>query len=199
MSQTLSHQAEAPSLGIDNRRLGIWALLGSEVVFFSALIVTYIAMHGRNVSGPLPRSTLDLRITSFNTVALVSSSVTMIIALREIGRGHTRALRGWLIATIVLGLTFLSGQAYEFSQLFSRGLSLSSNLFGATFFTLTGFHGAHVTAGVIWISFVLARAFRGGVTQSNHMALEMVSLYWHFVDLVWITIFSVVYLAGVLG
>lgn len=198
MSQTLSHSIEAPSLGIDNRKLGVWALLGSEAIFFAALLITYVAMHGRSVSGPLPRTTLDLRLTSFNTVALVASSVTMIVASRAIQRGNARALRGWLIATILLGLTFLSGQAYEFSRLFSQGLSLKVNLFGATFFTLTGFHGAHVTAGVIWMGFVLARAFRGGVTQSNHMALELAGLYWHFVDVVWITIFTVVYLAGVL-
>jgi cytochrome c oxidase subunit 3/cytochrome o ubiquinol oxidase subunit 3 len=94
----------------------------------------------------------------------------------------------------VLGLVFLSGQAYEFNRLFHEGLSLSSNLFGATFFTLTGFHGAHVFVGVIWITFVLARAFRGGITQANHLSVELVGLYWHFVDIVWIIIFTLVYL-----
>ena len=195
MNQTFApHSSEATSLGVDNRKLGVWALLGSEAVFFSALIVTYIVMRGKSVSGPLPHEALDVPLTAVNTFVLICSSLTMVTALAAIQRGDTRGLRGWLIATALLGLGFLSGQATEFSMLFRHGLSLSSNLFGATFFTLTGFHGAHVFAGVIWISFVLTRAFRGGVTQENHMAVELVGLYWHFVDLVWIIIFTIVYL-----
>jgi len=195
MSQaTALHSAEPTALGVDNRKLGVWTLLGSEAVFFSALIVTYIVMRGKSVSGPLPHEALDVPLTAVNTFVLICSSLTMVTALAAIQRGDARGLRRWLIATAVLGLTFLSGQAIEFSTLFHRGLSLSSNLFGATFFTLTGFHGAHVFAGVIWISFVLARAFRGGVTLDNHIAVELVGLYWHFVDLVWIIIFTVVYL-----
>jgi len=195
MNQTFApHSSEATSLGVDNRKLGVWTLLGSEAVFFSALIVTYIVMRGKSVSGPLPHEALDVPLTAVNTFVLICSSLTMVTALAAIQRGDTRGLRGWLIATALLGLGFLSGQATEFSMLFRHGLSLSSNLFGATFFTLTGFHGAHVFAGVIWISFVLTRAFRGGVTQENHMAVELVGLYWHFVDLVWIIIFTVVYL-----
>ncbi len=195
MSEALApHQAEVTALGVDNRKLGIWALLGSEVVFFSSLIVTYLVMRGRSVTGPTPREALNVPLTAVNTFVLICSSLTMVTALASIQRGDTRGLRRWLIATGVLGLAFLSGQATEFTLLAGQGLSLSHNLFGATFFTLTGFHGAHVFAGVIWISFVLARAFRGGVTQENHMAVELVGLYWHFVDLVWIIIFTVVYL-----
>jgi len=195
MDQLLApRQAEATSLGVDSQKLGIWALLGSEVMFFSSLIVTYIIFRGKSVTGPFPQEALDVPLTAFNTFVLICSSLTMVTALAAIQRGQTAGLRRWLIATGLLGLTFLGGQAYEFSLLISHGLSLSSNLFGATFFTLTGFHGAHVAAGVIWISFVLARAFRGGVTQDNHIAVELVGLYWHFVDLVWIIIFTVVYL-----
>jgi heme/copper-type cytochrome/quinol oxidase subunit 3 len=195
MSQvTALHSAEPTALGVDNRKLGVWTLLGSEAVFFSALIVTYIVMRGKSVSGPLPHEALDVPLTAVNTFVLICSSLTMVTALAAIQRGDARGLRRWLIATGVLGLAFLSGQATEFTMLFQKGLSLSSNLFGATFFTLTGFHGAHVFAGVIWISFVLARAFRGGVTRDNHIAVELVGLYWHFVDLVWIIIFTVVYL-----
>ncbi len=195
MSEALApHQAEVTALGVDNRKLAIWALLGSEAVFFSSLIVTYLVMRGRSVSGPTPREALNVPLTAVNTFVLICSSLTMVTALAAIQRGDTRGLRRWLITTALLGLAFLSGQATEFTLLSREGLSLSSNLFGATFFTLTGFHGAHVFAGVIWISFVLARAFRGGVTQENHMAVELVGLYWHFVDLVWIIIFTVVYL-----
>jgi cytochrome c oxidase subunit 3/cytochrome o ubiquinol oxidase subunit 3 len=195
MNQVLApHQAEATALGVDNQKLGIWALLGSEVMFFSSLIVTYIIFRGKSVTGPFPQEALDVPLTAFNTFVLICSSLTMVTALAAIQRGQTAGLRRWLIATGLLGLTFLGGQAYEFSMLIGHGLSLSSNLFGATFFTLTGFHGAHVFAGVIWIGFVLARAMRGGVTQDNHIAVELVGLYWHFVDLVWIIIFTIVYL-----
>jgi len=195
MNEALApRQSEATALGVDNRKLGIWALLGSEAVFFSALIVTYLVMRGRSVSGPTPHEVLNVPLTAVNTFVLICSSLTMVTALAAIQRGDTRGLRRWLIATALLGLAFLSGQATEFTLLSRQGLSLSRNLFGATFFTLTGFHGAHVLAGVIWISFVLARALRGGVTQGNHMAVELVGLYWHFVDLVWIIIFTVVYL-----
>lgn len=192
MSQVVEH--EVPSLGLDNRKLGIWTFLGSEVMFFSSLIVVYMVMRGHSTEGPLPGQVLDVPLTAVNTFVLLCSSMTMVTALAAIQRGNARSMRGWLIATAVLGLVFLSGQAYEFNKLFGEGLSLSSNLFGATFFTLTGFHGMHVFVGVLWIAFVLARAFRGGVTQSNHLAVELVGLYWHFVDIVWIIIFTLVYL-----
>jgi cytochrome c oxidase subunit 3 len=182
------------SLGVDNRKLGIWALLGSEVMFFSSLIVTYIVFRNMSVTGPYPREALDVPLTAFNTFILICSSLTMVTALAAIQRGQAAGMRRWLIATGLLGLTFLGGQATEFTMLALHGLSLSSNLFGATFFTLTGFHGAHVFAGVVWIGFVLARAFRGGITRDNHIAVELVGLYWHFVDLVWIIIFTIVYL-----
>lgn len=192
----MSHIAvePAPSMGVDNRKLGIWTFLGSEVMFFSGLIVTYLVMRGRSTSGPLPNEVLDLPLTAVNTFVLLCSSMTMVTALAAIQRGDSRGMRRWLIATAVLGLVFLSGQAFEFNKLFREGLSLGSNLFGATFFTLTGFHGMHVFVGVLWIGFVLIRAFRGGITQDNHLAVELAGLYWHFVDIVWIIIFTLVYL-----
>ncbi len=187
-------QYEPTSLGVDNRKLAVWTFLGSEAMFFGGLIVTYIVMRGRSVSGPTPLEALDVPLTAVNTFVLICSSMTMVTALAAIQRGDQQKLRLWLIATAVLGAMFLGGQAFEFSQLFGHGLSLSANLFGATFFTLTGFHGAHVLIGVIWIGMVVARAFRGGVTQDNYLAVELAGLYWHFVDLVWIIIFTIVYL-----
>ncbi|HEX9077090.1 MAG TPA: heme-copper oxidase subunit III [Anaerolineae bacterium] len=192
MSQVIEH--EVPSMGVDNRKLGIWTFLGSEVMFFSGLIVVYLVMRGRSTVGPLPHEVLDIPLTAVNTFVLLCSSLTMVTALSAIQRGNAQRMRLWLIATAVLGLLFLSGQAFEFNKLFNEGLSLSTNLFGATFFTLTGFHGTHVFIGVLWIGFVLARAFRGGITADNHLAVELVGLYWHFVDIVWIIIFTLVYL-----
>jgi heme/copper-type cytochrome/quinol oxidase subunit 3 len=185
---------ERTSLGIDSNKLGVWSFLSSETVFFSALIVTYVVMHGRNVSGPLPHDILNVPLTAVNTFVLICSSFTMVSALAAIQRGQTRMLKFWLIATMLLGAAFLGGQATEFSLLMGQGLSLSKNVFGATFFTLTGFHGTHVLVGLIWIAFVLRKGYQGQLNRENHLAVEMVGLYWHFVDLVWIIIFTVVYL-----
>jgi heme/copper-type cytochrome/quinol oxidase subunit 3 len=185
---------EVTSLGIDSNKLGIWAFLSSETIFFSALIVTYLILHGKSVSGPYPHDVLNVPLTAVNTFVLICSSFTMVSALAAIQRGETRNVKGWLIATMVLGAAFLGGQATEFSLLIGQGLSLSQNVFGASFFTLTGFHGAHVLVGLIWIGFVLTKAFRGELNKENHLSVELVGLYWHFVDLVWIIIFTVVYL-----
>ena len=188
--------AETTSTGVDSRKLGVWTFLGSEVVLFSSLIVTYIVMSGRAASGPTPAQALSISLVAVNTFVLICSSLTMVLALSSIQKGDQRRLRLFLLATAVLGLMFLSGQAFEFATLYKQGVTLKSSLFGASFFTLTGFHGGHVTIGVIAIAFVLVRALRGGVTQSNHLAVELVGLYWHFVDIVWIVIFTVVYLIG---
>ena len=193
----MSHIAveqEVPSMGVDNRKLGIWTFLGSEVMFFSGLIVTYLVMRGRSTVGPYPHQVLDVPLTAINTFVLICSSMTMVTALAAIQNGNARSTRNWLIATAALGLVFLGGQAFEFNKLANEGLSLSSNLFGATFFTTTGFHGTHVLIGVIWIASVLVRAFRGGVTPENNLSVEMVGLYWHFVDIIWIFLFPLLYL-----
>lgn len=193
-SAMADHTSAAAPQGIDSQKLALWLLLGSEAVFFSGLIITYLIFRDKSVSGLTAHQVLNVPLTAVNTFILICSSLTMVTALAAIEQGAERRLRGWLLATGLLGLVFLGGQAYEFSRLFHEGVSLSSNLFGATFFTLTGFHGAHVLAGVIWIGFVLARALRGGITQSRHAAVELVGLYWHFVDLVWIIIFTMIYL-----
>lgn len=193
---SVSASADVAASGVDNRKLGVWTFLGSEVVFFSSLIVTYVIMSGRAVSGPTPGQALSISLVAANTFVLICSSLTMVSALASIQKGDQRGLRLWLLATALLGLAFLAGQGFEFVTLYRQGLTLRSSLFGASFFTLTGFHGGHVAIGVIAICFVLVRALTGGVTQSNHLAVELVGLYWHFVDVVWIVIFTLVYLLG---
>jgi cytochrome c oxidase subunit 3 len=194
MIQENAASLEHTSMGVDSRKLGVWVWLGSEAVFFSALIIVYIVMRNRSVTGPFPHEALNVPLTAVNTFILICSSLTMVTALSAIQNGSQKGLVRWLVATMLLGAVFLSGQAFEFTSLANQGLSLSSNLFGGTFFTLTGFHGAHVLIGVIWIGFVVARARRGGYTQSSHLMVELTGLYWHFVDLVWIIIFTLVYL-----
>ena len=187
-------EIEPTSLGVDNRKLVIWTFIASEVMFFTGLIVTYMVMRGRSVTGPYAAQVLSVPLVAINTFVLLASSFTMVTALSAIQQDDQRGFRRWLTVTAILGLLFLGGQAFEFTSLYLAGATLSSNMFGATFFTLTGFHGMHVFVGVLWIGFVLARASRGGVTQGNHLAVELVGLYWHFVDIVWIIIFTVVYL-----
>ena len=193
-NQLAESSLEVTSMGIDSNKLGVWAFISSETIFFSALIVTYLVMHGKSITGPFPHDVLNVPLTAVNTFVLICSSFTMVSALAAVQRGETRRLKGWLIATMVLGAAFLAGQATEFSLLMSQGLSISQNVFGASFFTLTGFHGTHVLIGLIWIGFVLVKALRGELNQQNHASVELVGLYWHFVDLVWIIIFTIVYL-----
>ena len=187
-------EIEPTSLGVDNRKLVIWTFIASEVMFFTGLIVVYMVMRGRSVVGPYAAEVLSVPLVAINTFVLLASSFTMVTALSAVQQNDLRGFKRWLTVTAILGLLFLGGQAFEFTSLYLDGASLSGNMFGATFFTLTGFHGMHVFVGVLWIGFVLARASRGGVTQANHLSVELVGLYWHFVDIVWIIIFTVVYL-----
>lgn len=178
--------------GIDSRKLGVWLLIGTEVVFFISLIGGYLTFGAANRAQA--HEVLNVPLTAVNTFVLLTSSFTMVLSLSAIRRGDADRMKQFLLATAALGVAFLGGQAYEFTSLWHEGVTITSSVFGTTFFTLTGFHGTHVLVGVIWILFLLARAFAGGVTQSKHLAVELVGLYWHFVDVVWIVIFTIVYL-----
>lgn len=181
------------STGLDSRKMGIWMFIASEVIFFTALISTYLLYRG-NTPYAQGLGHLELNVAAVMTFILLMSSFTMVSALAAIRDGNQQKMRLWLIATAVLGLFFLGSQAFEWSLLFREGIFPSSNLFGATFFTTTGFHGSHVFVGVLWMIGVIARASKGGVTAKNNLSVEMVGLYWHFVDLVWVVLFTVIYL-----
>lgn len=178
--------------GVDPRKLGIWLMIGTEVVFFVSLIGTYLSFGATN--RPTAHEVLDVPLTAVTTFILIASSLMMVLALASIRKSDQRKMRLFLAATAFLGLLFLMGQFYEFTHLWHEGITPTTGTFGATFMTLTGFHGTHVLVGVIWIFFVIVRALAGGITRDNHLAVELVGLYWHFVDLVWIVIFTVVYL-----
>src|SRR3982074_1128333 len=183
-----------PSAGIDSRKLLMWAFLASDCMFFGTLIATYMVYKNRSPEGPLPRETFDVPYTSVSAFVLLLSSLTMVLALASIQRGEERKMRVWLTATALLGCVFLGGQFYEFSSFYKDGLTLSRNLFGSTFFTLTGFHGTHVAIGVFWLLSLVAHSVRGRLHQAHSLFVEIAGLYWHFVDLVWILIFTLVYL-----
>jgi cytochrome c oxidase subunit 3/cytochrome o ubiquinol oxidase subunit 3 len=183
-----------PSIGIDNRKLLMWAFLASDCMFFGTLIATYMVYKNRSLEGPLPRQIFDIPYTSVSAFVLLFSSLTMVLALAAIQRGDERRLRIWLSATALLGCIFLGGQFYEFTTFYSEGLTLSTNLFGSSFFTLTGFHGTHVFIGVFWLLSLVAHSLRGKLHQEHSLFVEIAGLYWHFVDIVWILIFTLVYL-----
>lgn len=186
---TDSHSQE-----FDHRKLGIWIFLASEVIFFAAIITTFLVYRDRSLSGPNPREILTLLIPTINTLVLLTSSVTMVMALQSIKEDKRARMWQWLVVTAALGTTFLVLKGTEYSHLIREGLTPSANIFGSIYFTLTGFHAAHVFVGVVWILAVVAKALRGGFSATNFLPVEIVGLYWHFVDLVWVAIFMVVYL-----
>ncbi|MEJ7758003.1 MAG: cytochrome c oxidase subunit 3 [Gemmatimonadaceae bacterium] len=204
------------STGLDSRKIAIWAFIGSECMLFVSLISTYLIYKGKSLVGPFPHDPytsatgqtfppiLDIPVTSGSTFVLLMSSLAMVLALAAVQNKdvpkHTRGERIigssklWLWMTALLGATFLCFQAYEFTAFVNEGLTIRTNLFGSSFFTLTGFHGAHVTAGVIWLVSLLAIDYRRGLGPNDALNVDLAALYWHFVDVVWIVIFTLVYL-----
>jgi heme/copper-type cytochrome/quinol oxidase subunit 3 len=191
---TLVAEHDRTSTGLNHRKMLMWFFLGSECLFFGSLISTYLVYRNRSLVGPLPQDIFDIPYTSVSSFVLLMSSLTMVLALAAIQRGDVKGLRVWLLATGLLGTVFLGGQVYEFTSFGREGLSLGRNLFGTTFFTLTGFHGAHVSVGVLMLFSLFLNSLRGKVTQDSSLTVELIGLYWHFVDIVWIIIFTVVYL-----
>jgi cytochrome c oxidase subunit III len=176
---------------------GVLAFLLSEVAFFSTLIVTYIALLGHDRVGPTPAEALKLPLVICTTVLLLSSSVTIHLAQHALRRGARTVFCAWWAATIALGIAFLLGTGYEWHGLITQyHLTPSRNLFGSAYYTLVGFHGLHVTAGVITMSIVLGLALRRAGIEPSGAGVELVSWYWHFVDGVWVVVFTVVYLVG---
>jgi len=189
-----AHAHQTGELAVDHRKLAMWVFLGSECFFFGTLIATYLAYKGRNVVGPEPHQILDIPLTTLSTFDLLMSSLLMVLALHAAQRGDRRHTRLWLFGTVVCGVIFLGFQAYEFTHFVHQGLTLQTNLFGSTFFTLTGFHGAHVAIGVTWLAALLILDLRGRLGVTDAIKVEIAGLYWHFVDIVWIAIFTLVYL-----
>lgn len=180
--------------GTTNVKLAIWLFLASDCLFFGAFISAYLLYRGRPQTGPKPQDVYSIPFTSVSSFVLLMSSLTMVLALAAIQRGDMRRLRIWLMSTALLGSVFIGGQIFEFTKFAQKGLSLDTNLFGSTFFVLTGFHGAHVTIGIIWLMSLWGLATQGRLTQADAEKVEIAGLYWHFVDVVWIVIFTLVYL-----
>ena len=192
--RTAAHAHQIGGLGVDHRKVGMWVFLGSECFFFGTLLATYLAYKGRSVVGPYPHEILNIPVTTLSTFDLLMSSLLMVLALAAVQRGDHRQARLWLFGTAFFGLIFLGFQAWEFTSFVREGLTLQQNLFGSTFFVLTGFHGGHVSVGVIWLLSLGVLELRGKLGPADAIKVEVAGLYWHFVDIVWIAIFTLLYL-----
>jgi cytochrome c oxidase subunit 3/cytochrome o ubiquinol oxidase subunit 3 len=187
-------QEHATSTGLPSVKLAMWLFLASDCLLFGALISTYVLYRGASVTGPYPAEVFDIPYTSVSSFVLLASSLTMVLALAALQRGDVARSRVWLLATALLGSTFVGGQVYEFTSFFREGLTLTENVFGTSFYVLTGFHGTHVTVGILMLLTLVWLSLVGRLGPERAQAVELVGLYWHFVDIVWIVIFTVVYL-----
>jgi cytochrome c oxidase subunit III len=181
----------SPSRG----RVGMGALIAAEAAIFTIFVVAYLFYVGKSLSGPMPREVLSAPI--FYTVCLLSSSLTIHFAARALRRSNVRSFGAWWLLTITLGGVFLYGTASEWHRLiYEKGLTISTNLFGTTYYSLVGLHGFHVVVGLVCLSTVMAFTLFGEVKQEHAERIDVLSLYWHFVDAVWIVVFTVVYVIG---
>ncbi len=192
MSQTTSAQ-HSSSTGLDSAKLGMWIFLATEVMLFSSLIGAFLQMKGRSPADA--HHVLNVPITAVNTFILIVSSTTVVLALESIMKGDKRRLKLFLGATLALGATFLGLQVFEYTQLILHdGFTPSGSLFGGGFYTVTGFHGFHVFIGLLWVTGLLRQALQEKFSATNYSRIEIFGLYWHFVDVVWILLFTIIYL-----
>ncbi|HEX2029363.1 MAG TPA: cytochrome c oxidase subunit 3 [Nitriliruptorales bacterium] len=203
-----AHAAAAPaaghpdtSLGLDNRKLGMWVFLASECMFFGSLITTYLlykdSTGGAAGFGPGPREIFDIPFTSVSSFVLLMSSLTMVLAHHAALNRDERRMRSWLLATAMLGTVFIGGQVFEFTTFVHEGMTLTTSPFSSSFFVLTGFHGTHVTIGILLLLGLYSMSRLGRLPVEDDVRIDMIALYWHFVDIVWIVIFTFVYLIPV--
>ncbi len=181
--------------GISNTKLAMWVFLASDCLLFGALISTFLVYKDSVPAGTVgPLDLYDVPFTSVSSFVLLMSSLTMVLAVSSIEQGDHRRTRTWLVSTALLGAVFIGGQVYEFTSFYREGMGFTTNAASSAFYTLTGFHGVHVTVGIIMLLSLAILSMRGQLPQSRVETVEVVGLYWHFVDIVWIVIFAVVYL-----
>lgn len=200
----MAQQAQAHGhsvTGMPNKKLMMWAFLASDCMFFGSLLSTYLLYRGRAIVGPYPLDVFDAEITTVSTFVLLMSSFLMVLALHAAQERKIKPFRLFTGLTAAFGLVFLSFQVYEFNHFINEGLKLGTSVFGSSFYVLTGTHGVHVAIGVLWLLSLLAWSygkspeFPEGGRIPDPLDVEVAGLYWHFVDVVWIILFTVVYLA----
>ncbi len=211
------HGGHHTSLGLSNMKLAMWLFLGSECLLFGALISTFLLSKARFMTellagNPKVLETIpagiaeefieagsvepiyDIPFTSGSSFILLMSSLTMVLAHKAVSEDDDFLTKVWLGATALLGSTFIAGQVYEFTVFYREGIEYGTSLYGSAFYTLTGFHGVHVTGGILMLLSLLVLAFKGKMNSDRAETVELVGLYWHFVDIVWVLIFTIVYL-----
>jgi cytochrome o ubiquinol oxidase subunit 3 len=196
-TDTIDHHHDASTAtGIPNKKLLMWAFLASDCMFFGTLIWTHLIYRLYPPAGnPEPTAVFDVPLTSFSTFILLMSSLMMALAVNAIQKGNVRSMRFSLLTTAFFGVIFLGCQVYEFWHfVHDKQMTLTNSILGSTFYTLTGTHGLHVLIGVIWLISMYLYSFTGRVGRKEAIDVETMGLYWHFVDIVWIVIFTAVYL-----
>ena len=190
-----AHAHPPTSTGVSNEKVAMWAFLGSECLLFGALISTFFLYRDRAPLGTVkPHDLYDIPFTSGSSFILLMSSLTMVLALSAFRRGEHRRSSVWLATTAILGAIFLGGQIYEFSVFVREGMTMKTNPASSAFYVLTGFHGTHVAIGVLMLLALVGMIARGKLPQAKAEVIEIAGLYWHFVDVVWVVVFTVVYL-----
>ncbi|WP_283192505.1 cytochrome o ubiquinol oxidase subunit III [Rhizobium sp. AN80A] len=177
--------------------LGFWLYLMSDCLIFAALFATYAVLGGNYAAGPAPADLFDLRFIALATLILLVSSITYGVAMIRAERNDKAGTLLWLGITGLLGLAFLGLEVFEFSTLIAEGAGPQRSAFLSAFFALVGTHGLHVTFGIVWLVVLMVQVWKFGLTPENHRRLMCLSMFWHFLDLIWIGVFSVVYLMGV--
>jgi len=189
-----AHGTHYSSTGLSNNKLGMWLFLGSECLLFGGLISTYMLYRGRHSQNLGPDQLWDIPFTSSSSFVLLMSSLTMVLAVSAAKRGDDRNTKLWLSITALLGSLFVAGQVYEFTTFYREGLGYTTSLFSSSFYTLTGFHGVHVSVGIIMLMALVGMITKDRIHGDKAEVVELIGLYWHFVDIVWILIFTLVYL-----
>jgi Heme/copper-type cytochrome/quinol oxidase, subunit 3 len=195
----LPHEPEKATLEGRNKVLGFWLFLGGETVLFGTLFAAFLALRHQILDGPHPNHLFDLGLVALATGILLTSSLTSVFAIQAMHQQRTKSLINWLIITVILGAAFLALEIYEFSHYIHEGHKFNTSAFSTSFYTLVGFHGAHVAFGICWITLLIIQLSRKGLTVVTAPKVYVAGMYWHFIDVVWVFIFTVVYLMGKVG
>lgn len=195
----LPHDPEKATLEGRNKILGFWLFLGGETVLFGTLFAVFLALRDQVLGGPTASELFQLPLVAAATAILLTSSLTSVFAIHALHTHNVKALINWLIVTVVLGLGFLGLEIYEFYHYVHEGHGFTTSAFSSSFYTLVGFHGAHVALGIVWISLIIGQLMKRGLNTTTAPKVYVAGMYWHFIDVVWVFIFTVVYLMGKVG
>ena len=198
--ETMPHEPEKATLEGKNKFMGLWFFLGGETVLFASLFGTYLALRNSADKGPTSEELFGLGLVFLMTILLLTSSLTSVYAMYHMKNHDFKKMQVWLGITALLGIGFLACEIYEFAHYITEyGFTFRSSAFGSAFYTLVGFHGGHVTFGICWLIAIMMRNAKRGLNLYNAPKFNTFSLYWHFIDVVWVFIFTVVYLMGKVG